>query len=43
MSDTPKEILEWIKNRLSSVPEDAEMIVNVELGYFDANGEWRVV
>ena len=43
MKDTPAEILEWIKNRLSSVPEDAEMIVNVELGYFDAEGQWRSV
>ena len=43
MSDKPKDILEWIKERLSSVPEDADMIVNVELGYFDAEGNWRLV
>ncbi len=43
MSETPKEILEWITERLSSVPENAQMIVNVELGYFDEEGNWRLV
>jgi hypothetical protein len=43
MSDTPKDILEWITGRLSSVPENAQMIVKVELGYFDEEGNWRVV
>ena len=43
MSDTPKDILEWIEGRLDSVPENAQMIVNVELGYFDDEGNWRVV
>lgn len=43
MSDSPKDIIEWIKERLDSVPENAQMIVNVELGYFDEEGNWRVV
>ncbi len=35
MADTKKDILEWVKERLASVPDDAEMTVRVELAYYD--------
>jgi hypothetical protein len=35
MTDTKKDILEWVKERLASVPDDAEMTVRVELAYYD--------
>ena len=35
MADTKKDILEWVKERLESVPDDAEMTVRVELAYYD--------
>ena len=35
MADTKKDILEWVKERLASVPDDAEMTVWVELAYYD--------
>ena len=35
MGYTAKEILAWVKDRLESVPDDAEMRVRVELAYYD--------
>ena len=34
MAATKKDILEWVKERLASVPDDAEMVVNIEMGYW---------
>ena len=34
MADTKKDILEWVKERLASVTDDAEMVVTSEMGYW---------
>ena len=43
MRGTKKDILEWVKERLASVPDDARMVVNIEMGYFDDEGLFVVV
>ena len=42
MGYTAREILAWVKDRLASVPDDAEMRVRVELAYFDEELGWLV-
>ena len=42
MGYTAREILAWVKDRLESVPDDAEMRVRVELAYYDEELGWMV-
>tara|TARA_R100000353_G_scaffold52727_1_gene42034 strand:+ start:1731 stop:1865 length:135 start_codon:yes stop_codon:yes gene_type:complete len=34
MANTKKDILEWVKERLASVPDDAQMEVKIVMGYW---------
>jgi len=38
MTNTKKDILEWVKVRLAGVPDDAEMEVNIMLSYLCEEG-----
>jgi len=38
MADTKKDILEWVMLRLASVPDDAQMEVNIMLSYLCEDG-----
>ena len=34
MANTKKDILEWVKERLASVPDDAQMEGKIVMGYW---------